>query len=140
MTNDELYSILRRYLLTDGVAQHALSLIWGQPFDGQTEKINTAKSVSSAPPATEDSSATPTIGNEADFVTKSMTEDEIVAAKMARDLHQIREQIYALGKYQIKLLGGGGWDGLVRMFADAERLESHLRRRWNTPTPNPHNQ
>ena len=49
MTNDELYSILRRYLLTDGVAQHALSLIWGQPFDGETEKIK---------PATEDSLAT----------------------------------------------------------------------------------
>ena len=67
MTNDELYSILRRYLLTDGVAQHALSLIWGQPFDGETEKIK---------PTTEDSSATPTIANEADFVTKSMTADE----------------------------------------------------------------
>ena len=26
-------------MLTDGVAQHALSLIWGQPFDGETEKI-----------------------------------------------------------------------------------------------------
>ena len=39
MTNDELINILRRYLLTDGVAQHALSLIWGQPFDGETEKI-----------------------------------------------------------------------------------------------------
>ena len=58
MTNDELYSILRRYLLTDGVAQHALSQIWGQPFDGETERINTAKSASLTSPATEESSAT----------------------------------------------------------------------------------
>lgn len=61
MTRTELINILRRYLLTDGVAQHALSLIWGQPFDGETERIK---------PATEDSSATTTIGHEADFVTK----------------------------------------------------------------------
>ena len=85
MTNDELYSILRRYLLTDGVAQHALSQIWGQPFDGETEKINTTKSVSPTSAATEESSATPTIGNEADFATKSMTVDEIMAGKMAKD-------------------------------------------------------
>ena len=49
MTRDELINILRRYLLTDGVAQHALSLIWGQPFEGETEIIK---------PATEESSAT----------------------------------------------------------------------------------
>ena len=146
MTRTELYSILRRYLLTDGVAQHALSQIWGQPFDGETEKItkkdevNTTKSASSTSAATEESSVAAAIGNEADFVTKSMTEDEIVAAKMARDLRQIREQILYLGKYQTNLIEGGGWDTLVRMDADAEKLESHLRRRWNTPTPNPHNQ
>ena len=71
MTREELYDILRRYLLSDGVAQHAMSLIWGQPFDGETEKINTAKSASSTPPATEESSATLAIANEADFATKS---------------------------------------------------------------------
>ena len=71
MTRTELINILRRYLLTDGVAQHALSLIWGQAFDGETEKINTAKSASPTSAATEESSVTPTIANEADFVTKS---------------------------------------------------------------------
>ena len=48
MTRTELINILRRYLLTDGVAQHALSLIWGQPFDGETEKI-TPQPISTAP-------------------------------------------------------------------------------------------
>ena len=139
MTNDELINILRRYLLTDGVAQHALSQIWGQPFEGETERINTTKSASSTSLATEESSVAATIGNEADFVTKTMTADEIMAGKMAKNLHQIREQIYALGKYQTNLLGESGYM-LVRMDADAERLDSHLRRRWNTPTPNPHNQ
>ena len=35
------------------------------------KEANTTKSASSTPPATEDSSATPTISHEADFVTKS---------------------------------------------------------------------
>ena len=35
------------------------------------EEANTTKSVSSTSPATEESSSTPTIGHEADFVTKS---------------------------------------------------------------------
>ena len=57
MTREELYHILR-YV---SHATDSLDLIWGQPFDGETEKIK---------PATEESSATPTFGNEADFVTK----------------------------------------------------------------------
>ena len=117
-----------------------LELICKQAFDGETEKINTTKSASPTSSATEESSVAATIGNETDFVTKSMTADEIMAGKMAKDLHQIRKQIYALGKYQIKLLEGGGWDTLFRMCFDAERLDSYLRRRWNTPTLNPHNQ
>ena len=48
-------------------------------------EANTAKSASSTSAATEESSATPTIGNEADFATKSMTVDEIMAGKMAKD-------------------------------------------------------
>jgi hypothetical protein len=36
----------------------AVEEIWGQPFDGETEKINTAKSASSTSPAAEQSSAT----------------------------------------------------------------------------------
>ena len=53
MTRDELYQILRNYVGTDAEALHAAEEIWGQPFDGETEKINTAKSVSSTSPATE---------------------------------------------------------------------------------------
>ena len=135
MTHDELYSILR-YV---SHATDSLDLIWGQPFDGLTEKINTTKSVSSTSPATEDSSVAGNSGNETDFVTKTMTADEIMAGKMAKDLHQICEQILALGKYQTNLLGESGYM-LVRMYADAERLDSHLRRRWNTPTPTQPNQ
>ena len=116
-----------------------LDLIWGQPFDGLTEKINTTKSASPTSPATEDSSVAGNSGNETDFVTKTMTADEIMAGKMAKDLHQIREQLLDLGKYQTNLLGESGYM-LVRMYADAERLDSHLRRRWNTPTPTQPNQ
>ena len=68
MTRDELINILRRYLLTDGVAQHALSLIWGQPFDGETEKIK---------PTAEESSVVGNSGNETDFVTKTMSNPNI---------------------------------------------------------------
>ena len=193
MTHDELYQILR-YI---SHPKDAIELIWGQPFDGETEKINTTKSVSlTSPtteesdqetaeqklkwltillvtescdpvftdywlrlarrnlrlglplmtpepelnPVTEESSATASSENEADFATKPMTANEIMAGKMAKDLRQIREQILAVGKYPTNLLGGGGWDTLVRMYADSERLDSHLCRRWNTPTPNPHNQ
>ena len=53
MTRDELYDILR-YI---SHATDSLELIWGQPFDGETEKINTAKSASSTSPTTEESSA-----------------------------------------------------------------------------------
>lgn len=122
---------------------HAAAVTLVRDYNAESSakhEANTAKSVSSTSPATEESSATLTSGNESDFVTKSMTADEIMAGKMAKDLNQIREQIDDLGKYQTNLLGGGGWDTLVRMDADAERLESHLRRRWNAPTPNPHNQ
>jgi hypothetical protein len=49
-----------------------------------------------------------------------------MAKKMAEDLRQIGEQIIALAKYPISLLTGGGWDTLVRMSADAERLQGHL--------------
>ena len=136
MTRDELYSILR-YV---SHATDSLDLIWGQPFDGLTEKINTTKSVSSTSPATEDSSVAGNSGNETDFVTKTMTADEIMAGKMAKDLHQIRKQIYALGKCQTNLLEGGGWDTLFRMCFDAEKLDSYLRRRWNTPNPTQPNQ
>ena len=62
-----------------------LELICGQPFDGETERINTTKSASSTSAATEDSSTTDKSGNETDFVTKSMTADEIMAGKMAKD-------------------------------------------------------
>jgi len=47
MTRDELYQILRNYVGRDAEALHAVKEIWGQPFDGETEKINTAKSASS---------------------------------------------------------------------------------------------
>ena len=127
MTRDELYDILRFI----SSPTESLALIWGQPFDGETEKIK---------PVTEESSVVGNSGNETDFVTKSMTADEIMAGKMAYNLHQIREQLLALGKYQTNLLGGGGWDILVTMISDAERVHSHLCRRWNTPTPNPPNQ
>ena len=54
MTRDELYDILRFI----SSPTESLALIWGQPFDGETEKINTTKSVSSTSAATEESSAT----------------------------------------------------------------------------------
>ena len=47
MTRDQLYQILRNYVGRDAEALHAAGEIWGQPFDGETEKINTTKSVSS---------------------------------------------------------------------------------------------
>ena len=47
MTRDELMNILRRYLLSDGVAQHALEQIWGQPFEGETVKIKSVTEESS---------------------------------------------------------------------------------------------
>jgi hypothetical protein len=46
MTRDELYQILRNYVGRDAEALHAVGEIWGQPFDGETEKINTTKSAS----------------------------------------------------------------------------------------------
>ena len=46
MTRDELYSILENYAISAEDAQEKLVLIWGQPFDGETEKINTTKSAS----------------------------------------------------------------------------------------------
>ena len=49
MTRDELYSILENFAISEEDAQEKFSLIWGQPFDGETEKIK---------PATEQSSAT----------------------------------------------------------------------------------
>jgi hypothetical protein len=63
MTRDELYQILRNYVGRDAEALHAVGEIWGQPFDGETEKIAiradmSTKSVSSTSPATEQSSAT----------------------------------------------------------------------------------
>ena len=59
MTRDDLYDILR-YI---SHATDSLELIWGQPFDGETERIK---------PATEDSSVAGNSGNETDFVTKSI--------------------------------------------------------------------
>ena len=132
MTRDDLYDLLKT-CGWDTDPMQIFDEIWGQPFDGETEKINTTKSVSSTSPATEESSAVSSGGNEADFVTKPMAADKIMAGKMAEDLRQICEQIAALGKYQTNLLGGGGWDILVRMISDAERVDSHLCRRWNIP-------
>ena len=121
---------------------HAAAVTLVRDYNAESSakhEANTTKSVSPTSPATEESSVTLTSGNESDFVTKSMTADEIMAGKMAYNLHQIREQLLALGKYQTNLLGGGGWDILVTMISDAERVHSHLCRRWNTPTPNPPN-
>ena len=47
MTRNQLYQILRNYVGRDAEAMHAVGEIWGEPFDGETEKINTAKSASS---------------------------------------------------------------------------------------------
>ena len=69
MTRDELYKLLRE-CGWETTPIHTLDKIWGRPFDGETEKINTAKSASLTSPATEESSVAATIGNEADFVTK----------------------------------------------------------------------
>ena len=71
MTNDELYSILKKNRGWETDTETVLELIWGQPFEGETERINTTKSASSTSLATEETSATLNIGNEADFVTKS---------------------------------------------------------------------
>ena len=47
MTNDELYSILKKNRGWETDTETVLKLIWGQPFDGETERINTTKSASS---------------------------------------------------------------------------------------------
>jgi hypothetical protein len=61
MTREELHSILENFAISEEDAQEKFSLIWGQPFDGETEKINTTKSVSltSAIPQT---NASPFVG------------------------------------------------------------------------------
>ena len=48
MTNDELYRILKKNRGWETDTETVLKLIWGQPFDGETEKIK---------PTTEESSA-----------------------------------------------------------------------------------
>ena len=76
--------------MTKEEEREALKIILGEAFDEQTAKIkpavkesfptdkptptqpNTTKSVSSTSPATEESSATLNIGNEADFATKTI--------------------------------------------------------------------
>lgn len=40
MTNDELYSILKKNRGWETDPEAVFKLIWGQPFDGETEKIN----------------------------------------------------------------------------------------------------
>jgi hypothetical protein len=45
MTRNELYTILQR-CGWETTPIHTLDKIWGRPFDGETEKINTAKSAS----------------------------------------------------------------------------------------------
>ena len=57
MTSHELYDLLKKCgWETD--PESVFHEIWGQPFDGETERINTAKSASLTSPATEESSAT----------------------------------------------------------------------------------
>lgn len=58
MTQDELYQIMRKYRNTDAEALHAVQYLLGEILDGETEKINTAKSVSPTSAVTEESSAT----------------------------------------------------------------------------------
>ena len=60
MTRNELYTILQR-CGPETTPIHTLNKIWGQPFDGETEKINTTKSASPTSPATEDSSVVDSI-------------------------------------------------------------------------------
>lgn len=60
MTREELYSTIFEAIINfDSRRFHGIvDKIWGQPFDGETERINTAKSASSTSLATEDSSVT----------------------------------------------------------------------------------
>jgi TPR repeat protein len=44
MTRDELDEILHQCYSVEIFPEDAAELIWGRPFDGETEKINTAKS------------------------------------------------------------------------------------------------
>jgi hypothetical protein len=74
MTRDELYQILRNYVGRDAEALHAVEEIWGQPFDGETEKINSAKSASST-------SEIPQT-NPAPFVSETAAQVEEFKAKM----------------------------------------------------------
>ena len=62
MTRDELDEILHQCYSVEIFPEEAAELIWGQAFDGKTEKIN---------PATKESSVVGNSGNETDFVTKS---------------------------------------------------------------------
>ena len=39
MTANELHSILENFAISEEDAQEKFALIWGQPFDGETEKI-----------------------------------------------------------------------------------------------------
>jgi len=48
MTRNELHSILENFAISEEDAQEKLALIWGQPFDGETEKI-TPQPISTAP-------------------------------------------------------------------------------------------
>jgi hypothetical protein len=48
MTRNELYELLKK-CGWETTPIHAFDKIWGRPFDGVTEKINTTKSVSLTP-------------------------------------------------------------------------------------------
>ena len=67
MTREELYSTIFEAIINfDSRLFHEIvDKIWGQPFDGETERIK---------PATEESSAVANAGNEADFATKSYSD------------------------------------------------------------------
>ena len=59
--------------MTKEEEREALKIILGEAFDGVTEKIterDTERDTGEKHATTEESSATPTIGHEADFVTK----------------------------------------------------------------------
>ena len=125
---------------------HAAAVTLVRDYNAESSakhEVNTTKSASSTSPATEEFSVAATIGNEADFVTKTMTADEIMAGKMAKDRVE-SDRWYAMFSAPLPLTTPEPELNLATEessatdhFRDATKMASGES---SSPTPNPHNQ
>ena len=85
MTRNDLYEIMRNYVGTDAEALHAENQIWGQPFDGETEKIK---------PSTEEAEAR--VAELREQMSALMQVQEV--SKAEARVAELREQMSALAQ------------------------------------------